>query len=296
MPQQTLPIESVTSFSRAARQPETDVARIAAFSIAGTGGNPAGVALLAALPDEQEMQRIAHEIGYSETVFAAPAGGAWRVRYFAPAMEVPFCGHATIALGAWLARSRGDGVFTLRLNEGEITVEGRASGSLTAALQSPPTRSRAAPKDLVAAALDLFTLSSDDLDARLPPAIIEAGARHLLLALSRRERLAAMDYDLATGAELMRAQGFATIALVHAETASLFHARNAFAAGGLFEDPATGAAAAALGGYLRDLGWPHGGRIEIVQGEDMGQPCRLVAEISPEVSASIRVSGEARLL
>ncbi|MFH3479105.1 PhzF family phenazine biosynthesis protein [Xanthobacter variabilis] len=273
-----------------------DVKRIAAFSIGGKGGNPAGVSLSAVLPDEREMQSIAYAVGYSETAFAAPIGDAWRVRYFAPEMEVPFCGHATIALGTLLARTHGDGVFRLHLNDGEITVEGHASGSLNAALQSPPTLSRAAPTDLSAAALELFTMTPDDLDPRLPPATVEAGARHLLLALRSRERLATMDYNLVAGAELMRAHGFATIALVQAETASLFHARNAFAAGGVFEDPATGAAAAALGGYLRDVGWPHGGRIEIVQGEDMGQPCRLIVEIPPVIGASVRVSGEARFL
>lgn len=92
----------------------------------------------------------------------------------------------------------------------------------------------------------------------------------------------------------MTAVGLVTISLVHAETATLFNARNPFAAGGVYEDAATGAAAAAFAGYLRDLGWPHGGMIDIVQGEDMGMPSRLRAEISPEPGASIRVSGAAR--
>ena len=55
-------------------------------------------------------------------------------------------------------------------------------------------------------------------------------------------------------------------------------------------------AAAALAGYLRDLGWPHGGAIEIVQGEDMGARSRLRAEIGPEPGGSIRVSGKARIM
>src|ERR1700686_676430 len=107
-----------------------NIERIAAFSIEGTGGNPAGVVLCEALSATAEMQRVAHEVGYSETVFAAPVGEAWRVRYFAPATEIPFCGHATIALGAVLARSRGDGVFPLNLNNGSITVEGHAGKGL----------------------------------------------------------------------------------------------------------------------------------------------------------------------
>ncbi|CFW21268.1 oxidoreductase [Bordetella pertussis] len=76
------------------------VRRIAAFSDGARGGNPAGVHVAEVLPDAMTMQQMAAEIDYSETVFAAPAYGGWRVRYFAPEAEVPFCGHATIALGA----------------------------------------------------------------------------------------------------------------------------------------------------------------------------------------------------
>ncbi|RLM50384.1 PhzF family phenazine biosynthesis protein, partial [Halobellus sp. Atlit-31R] len=64
----------------------------------------------------------------------------------------------------------------------------------------------------------------------------------------------------------------------------------------VLEDPATGAGTAALAGYLRDLGWPHGGAIEVVQGEDMGMRSRLFAQIGPEPGASIRVSGTARMM
>ena len=49
-------------------------------------------------------------------------------------------------------------------------------------------------------------------------------------------------------------------------------------------------------GYLRDLGWPHGGGIEITQGEDMGVPSRLLVKLTEERGASVRVSGDARLM
>ncbi|TGY88940.1 PhzF family phenazine biosynthesis protein [Marinicauda algicola] len=275
------------------------VQRLAAFSSGARGGNPAGVVLAGALPEDATMQAIAAEVGFSETVFAAPRGPAigdgLRVRYFSPEAEIPFCGHATIALGAALAKTHGSHVFALKLNAAEITVEGRADGGdLFAALQSPPTSSRPAGADLAAGALALFGLTQGDLDPRLPPALVEAGATHLLLALKTREALAAMDYDLAAGKALMRAAGLVTLALVHAETGRLFHARNAFASSGVFEDPATGAAAAALAGYLRDLAWPQGGTIEIRQGEDMGTPCLITAEIRPERGGPVRVSGTVR--
>ncbi|PLZ02458.1 PhzF family phenazine biosynthesis protein [Burkholderia sp. WAC0059] len=273
------------------------VERLAAFSEGDTGGNPAGVVICAVLPDATAMQSIAAEVDYSETAFASPVDEGWRVRYFAPEIEVPFCGHATIALGAALALRQGDGLFQLHLNEARITVEGYRSGSrLTATLQSPPTRSEPAPADLVQQSLALFGYTLDDLDPRLPPAVAEGGARHLILALAKRSRLSSMHYDLAHGRTLMLAHGFATIALVHAADSRLFHARNPFAAGGVYEDPATGAAAAALAGYLRDIRWPHQGAIDIIQGVEMGMPSRLHAEISPDAGASIRISGTVRTL
>lgn len=274
-----------------------DILRIAAFSDGNSGGNPAGVVIEDQLPDASEMQRIAHEVGFSETAFATPSEDGYRVRYFSPESEVPFCGHATIALGAALAMQEGDDVFQLSLNEAEISVEGRRDGDLIwAALRSPLTKSAPAEPSLVEGALALFGYSYDDLDLRIPPAFAEAGATHLILALRDRSKLAAMDYDLDAGRILMNDAGLVTISLIQAESDQLFHARNAFASGGVLEGPATGAAAAALAGYLRDIGWSHGNSIEIIQGEDMGAKSRLKAEFSDNSGSSITVSGFARMM
>jgi len=274
-----------------------DVLRIAAFSDGDTGGNPAGVLIADVLPDAAKMQSVAAEVGFSETAFAAPEGDNWRVRYFSPESEVPFCGHATIALGAALVRQFGDGVFALTLNQASITVEGFRDGeNVAAALQSPQTRSKPAPPKLVAEALALFGYADSDLDPAIPPALIHGGADHLVLALKSRQALAAMAYNLKAGQALMRREGLVTILLAYAETPRLFHTRNPFASGGVYEDPATGASTAAFAGYLRDLGWPHGGAIDIVQGEDMGMRSRLHADIPPTPGSSIRVSGSARMM
>ncbi|NOX70856.1 MAG: PhzF family phenazine biosynthesis protein [Gammaproteobacteria bacterium] len=274
-----------------------DVLRIAAFCNGTSGGNPAGVVIEETLPNRTEMQLIAADVGFSETVFAAPKDDGWTVRYYSPESEVPFCGHATIALGAALAMRKGDGLFPLSLSSAEISVEGQRNGDvISAALQSPSTSSISADPTLVDETLNLFGYKLAELDNRIPPAIIRAGATHLVLTLSDRSLLSAMNYELSAGRELMNKAGLNTISLIYAETGQLFHARNPFASGGVFEDPATGAAAAALAGYLRDLDWPHNGVINIVQGEDMGMKSLLRADIPAAAGSSVRVSGTARMM
>ena len=154
----------------------------------------------------------------------------------------------------------------------------------------------AAPAQLVSAALELFGYTRDDLDCGLPPALAHGGADHLVLGLNSRAALAAMKYQLNASRILMNNAGLVTILLAYAESAQLFHTRNPFASGGVYEDPATGAATAAFAGYLRDIGWPHGGVIDIIQGEDMGMRSRLRAELSSVPDSSVRVSGTARIM
>lgn len=273
------------------------VQKIAAFSDGEIGGNPAGVCITEQFPSDSEMQKIAAAVGFSETVFAVPIGTDWRVRYFSPESEIPFCGHATIALGAALALQQGNGVFSLQLNQAVITVEGKSEpGRISAALQSPPTRSMVASPQLVAEALAMFGYHETDLDPRIPPARIHGGADHLVLALKSRSALSAMHYDLSAGRVWMNREALVTILFVFAESNQLFHTRNAFASGGVLEDPATGAASAAFAGYLRDLAWPHAGHIDLVQGEDMGMRSCIAADFGAELGSSIRVSGRARLI
>ncbi|MEO1623092.1 MAG: PhzF family phenazine biosynthesis protein [Cyanobacteria bacterium J06632_3] len=273
------------------------VQKIAAFSDGDAGGNPAGVWIADTHPSDADMQRIAAEVGFSETAFAYPLEDRFRVRYFSPESEVPFCGHATIALGAALALKYGDGTFSLVLNAADITVAGqRQDGVISAALQSPPTHSAAASPQLVSDALELLGYTHEDLSPNIPPALINGGANHLVLALKTRTALAEMQYELALGRAFMNREDLVTILLVYSETLQLFHTRNPFASGGVYEDPATGAATAAFAGYLRDIAWPHDGVIDVVQGEDMGMRSLLRAEISPVPGSSIRISGTARLM
>lgn len=110
--------------------------------------------------------------------------------------------------------------------------------------------------------------------------------------MTSRARLADLDYDFEALAELMGDRGWTTINLVHRESESVFHARNPFPPGGVVEDPATGAAAAALGGYLRQRALVElPTTILVHQGEDLGRPSTLRVDIPN--TGGIRVSGTA---
>ncbi|HMK23199.1 MAG TPA: PhzF family phenazine biosynthesis protein [Terriglobales bacterium] len=71
-----------------------------AFTSRRFGGNPAAVVLLKTFPDDSAMQAIAMENNLSETAFLVPEGDDFRVRWFTPRIEVPLCGHATLASAA----------------------------------------------------------------------------------------------------------------------------------------------------------------------------------------------------
>lgn len=272
--------------------------RISSFSQGDTGGNPAGVVITDTLPPASEMQEIAADLGYSETAFAAPDGDRWRVRYYAPVGEVAFCGHATIALGAALGAQEGAGRFDLDLRDDQISVEAmQRDGRWHAALQSPQTWSEPMADDLLYALLDAFDLSEDDLDPALRPTLAFGGVRHGILTLKDRTRLAQMAYPFKSMRQLMALHDLVTVSLIYIDTPRAFVARNAFASGGVVEDPATGAAAAALAGALVDADWNGlraGGTFTIAQGEDMGMPSSLTVEATGKPGASVRVSGAVR--
>jgi PhzF family phenazine biosynthesis protein len=272
-----------------------NVLKLAAFSQNGLGGNPAGVAFYDSMPSAEEMMSIAKEVGYSETAFLVKQNDGWRVRYFAPELEVPFCGHATIALGAALGERFGEGTYKLILNNSEISVSAKKSDLvMSATLQSPETWSKEAPHEYVEKILAAFNLIKDQLDARFPIRIAGAGATHLIIFVKDRQTLADMKYPFEEVRALMAEQNLVTISLLWQESDSVIHSRNPFAAGGVYEDPATGAAAAALAGYLRDIHWNGKKEFIILQGEDMGVPSRLNVSFTEKSGERISVSGEVR--
>jgi PhzF family phenazine biosynthesis protein len=274
----------------------TAILSYAAFTDTPEGGNPAGVVLDASGLRAEDMLEIAAELGYSETAFVVAredAPNEYDVRYFAPESEVPFCGHATIATGVALADRDGTGTLIFHTQAGTVPVETTNGGAgITATLTSVVPHTEAVPDDVLDNALDALHWDRTELDDTLPPRIAYAGARHLILAAKTRERLADLDYDFDALKQLMLDLDLITVDLVYREDAHTFHARNPFPVGGVVEDPATGAAAAAFGNYLRETGNVTApATITVHQGVDMGRPSLLTITVGTE--PEIRVSGRA---
>ncbi len=258
--------------------PRPEVLRFSAFTTDPAGGNPAGVVLDATGLDDARMLEIAADLGYSETAFVLPRAGErdFDVRYFSPLVEVPFCGHATVATAVALERP---GTLRFHTKAGLVEI---ATAPGTATLTSVPTSSTPTPEADVVEALRALRWSADDLDPRYPAHWAFGGARHLVLAVRDRERLASLDYEFDALGDLLRANDALTAQLVHQRSEDVFDARDPFPVGGVVEDPATGAAAAAFGGYLRTIGAVTRPRtITIHQGDDMGRPSVLEIEVSP---------------
>jgi PhzF family phenazine biosynthesis protein len=289
-----------------------EILRYTAFSADPAGGNPAGVVLDASGLDGTAMLAVAAEVGYSETAFVTGRhqdGHGFDVRYFSPKAEVPFCGHATVATAVALAdhlTGPGELLFRTRAGDVPVSVVAGAEGVMTATLTSVEPWVGLIGEAEVAEALLLLDWHPDDLDPALPPRIAYAGARHLVLAVRTRARLAALAYDVDGLAAFMTQRDLTTLQLVWREDARTFHVRNPFPVGGVVEDPATGAAAAAFGAYLRELGEAGGSLGEaggsgeaassvlltLHQGADLGRPGLLRVELR-DGDRRVRVSGAA---
>jgi len=268
--------------------------KLAAFTSNPNGGNPAGVWIGEALPEAIEMQRLAAEVGFSETAFVAPITGSKRtVRYYSPEAEVPFCGHETVATGVALGKQAGIGTYQFETTIGTIPVEvSEDNGEIKATLTSVEPRFELASKDLLINALSALDWNLNDLDPNIPPARAFGGNWHLVLAVKSKQRLDDLSYNFEVLKKIMLDDDLTTLQLIWRENDELIHSRNPFPVGGVIEDSATGAAAVALGGYLREaqiITVPKD--INILQGEIMGRPSQLYLSIPK--AGGIKVSGTA---
>ena len=279
------------------------------------GGNPLAVFPDASGLDDARMQAVARELNLSETVFVFPpddAAHTRKVRIFTPASELPFAGHPTVGtaillatLGAVDPPADGQGEARLVLEEGvgPVPVTVRFAGGQPVFAQlttAKPPEHRDPPADRAALAALLSLDEGDVLDGPLRPGASSAGVPFLFVPVRDRDSVRRARLDPARWESLLSgwwAQAVFVLAADPELPGSHLRARMFAPAMGIPEDPATGGAAAALGGYLAaQEGWGDGTHRRVVeQGFEMGRPSLLHVEV--EVSggevAAVRVGGAA---
>lgn len=267
-----------------------DVLRYTAFAAEPDGGNPAGVVLDAGALTDADMLRIAAEVGYSETAFVTGAtDDAVSVRYFSPDAEVPFCGHATVALAMALTERQGPGGRVFATAAGAVALETSraADGTVQVAMTSVEPATRPFDAD---ALLQLLGLTAADIAEGHPLLESFAGNWHPVVVLADRELFHQFRFAPEPLAELMREQGWSgTVTVLHPTGPGEYEARNLFPVGRITEDPATGSAAASTGAYLRAVGRAvPGDRIVIRQGRHVGRPSILLVDVPATGGITVR--------
>ena len=267
------------------------------FTETSFGGNPLAVFPDARGIDPGRMQTIAREFNLSETTFVTPVEGQplrRRVRIFTPASELPFAGHPTVGTAIALAEcgafawSRSEPALTITLEEEAgpvpVRIEGRAGGPLHATLTAPRLPERGPEGPEASGLARVLGLPKDRLSTSLAPACWSSGVRFCCVPLRDAEALAAIQLDLAAWRELMAeawAKPVYAFAIDDPRRGRDIRARMFAPSLGVAEDPATGAAAVALAGYLADAQEVPGEGTtswSIRQGVEMGRPSRLALE------------------
>jgi predicted PhzF superfamily epimerase YddE/YHI9 len=212
------------------------VVAVDAFADAPFTGNPAAVVFLDAPREDAWLKSVAAEFNLSETAFLVPKDGAWDLRWFTPAVEVPLCGHATLAAAhALWETGRLEAAATARFatRSGELTA--RRDGEWIA-IDLPVLEARAAkpPAGLLSALTDT------------PLALVETDA-FLMLEMDSEDSVRRARPDLARWSALSP-KGLVLTAPSRRKTHDCV-SRCFFPSDGIPEDPVTGSAHCAIGPY-----------------------------------------------
>ena len=231
--------------------------------------------------DDDLMQAIAREIGFSETTFVLEAGrDRYSIRIFTPGEEMPFAGHPTLGTAFLLAaEGRIASRATQVVRAGEIAVEVDIVAGVARMRQLPPVFGPAAKA--VAPLAHAVGLAERDVRTDLWPQVVSTGLAHLLVAVRNAEAVTLASPDVEEVHAILE-EVAATGIYVYAVTADgEAHARMFAADIGITEDPATGSAAGPLGAYLAhhgEAGMP--GRLRIRQGAEIGRPSELFVDVT----------------
>lgn len=199
-------------------------------------GNPAAVVFLDEPRDDAWRQSVAAEFNLSETAFVEPEGDGWRLRWFTPAVEVPLCGHATLAAAHALWESgRLPPASVARFETKSGTLNARRDGEwIVLDLPALPAGPAKPPPGLLAALADT-------------PLAFRENEGVFLLEMDSEETVRRAAPDLAAWSAVTRKGLILTAA--SRRSGCDFVSRCFFPADGIPEDPVTGSAHCALGPY-----------------------------------------------
>jgi trans-2,3-dihydro-3-hydroxyanthranilate isomerase len=279
-------LPSVTDWHETARLHRYFVCDV--FTSEPLHGNQLGVFVDGRPFTTEEMQRLAREMNFAETVFLLQpeAGGDARMRFFTPSAELPFAGHPVLGTAFVVGAALGTAEVTLETGAGLVPVRLERDGDriVFGRMQQPiPTwEGFARERDLLAA------LGVER--SCLPVELYWNGPPHVYVALESEAAVAALKPDLAALEELNIA------ANCFAGEGRSWKTRMFYPAAGISEDPATGSGAGPLAIHLARHGRiAFGAEIEIRQGAEIGRPSVLVATAggSGERIDSVEVGGVA---
>ncbi len=269
-----------------------------AFTTTPHQGNPCAVLLDAAGLEPAAMQRIARELGLSETAFVVGSERAdVGVRYFTPLREIPLAGHPTVATAHALVeagRLAPNARVSFEMPAGVIPVDIETIGqSRRYTMEQPAPKFGALIDPLpVASALGL---SPADLFGERPPQIVSTGAPFLLVGLRSRDALDRAHADRAALFAAFDETAFGVHLFARTDGETAFIARQFGAPGDVAEDPVTGSACGALAAYAWQNRLVDEPAFTIAQGAHVGRPGRVYAQVLTHGGSitGVRVGGEA---
>ena len=273
--------------------PDRPVYHVDAFTTQPFAGNPAGVVLDADGLDDREMLLIARELKHSETAFvlAPRKGGTYRIRFFTPTQEVALCGHATIAT-AWVLHRERKAAAALRQETNIGTLDLRIEKGTVWMKQAPP---RVEPVELGPGEIaEILNIMPADIAVSIGP-IQRAytGNHHLIVPIWTRDAIDETIPDLARLARLnvdLRCETTHLWCAKDLATSDTIYARDFAPAVGVPEDPVTGTANGALGGYLALNLLLKKPEFVVEQGTGIDRPGRVIVRASP---SAVEIGGEA---
>jgi PhzF family phenazine biosynthesis protein len=230
-----------------------------AFTSVPGGGNPAMVVLDAGQLDTVAMQRLASDHHQGDWAFALPASRTdadLDVRFFSPRKELPFVGHATLALHAVLGQFEPRALRRQHGSTGIVEVQRTGSGEFSIR-QAPPKLGRIIEAAELREVLPLLGLAPEQLDTRCPVRIAGGASTRLMLGLANTKALddlAPRMSDLAALSPRLGAQGYFLFVPDTGSGQVITEARMFCPAIGIDEDPVSGNAHAMLGIHLHALG------------------------------------------